>query len=383
MNFNINDEKDVFIMKLINYFITKKDYSPIIIHGLENELWLENPKEEFRIIRIVMKNIYNNEQYIHDKRVTKRVLSQIKRRMLSFNVNMLSILVNTGDNLKDIENEKNFLTITLNDEDDIKNNELIEKHFNDLNDSIDYKEEGIELINKITGEIAIKNVKESEKRSKMFKKNNSSVTYVLMVVNILLFLVTAFLSGSYYSVDTGTLYKFGGLVKNTNEYYRSIASAFLHAGLIHLIFNMYALYIVGSQVEQFFGKVKFIFIYFMSAIMGSLFTVLFSSSNVISVGASGAIFGLFGAIIYFGYNYRGYIGNQILSQMIPVVALNLFIGLTSPNIGNAAHIGGLIGGIITSMAVGADLDEDKSQKINGTIVLILLTGFMIYMCYFK
>lgn len=383
MNFNINDEKDIFIMKLINYFITKKNYSPIIIHGLDSELWLENPKEEFRIVRIITKNIYNNEQYIFDKNKTKKVLSQIKRRMLIMQTNMLSILVNTGDNLKNIENEKNYITIVLENENDIKENNIVNKYFSNLKDSINYKESGIELINKITGEIAIKNVEESEKRSKMFKKETPSITYFLIIINIILFSITAFVSGNYYSIDTATLYKFGGLVSNSSEYYRIVTSAFLHAGLIHLLCNMYALYIVGSQVEQFFGKKKYIFIYFMSAIMGSLFTVVFSESNIILVGASGAIFGLFGAIIYFGYNYRGYIGNQILSQMIPVVLLNLFIGLTSPNIGNAAHIGGLIGGYISSMALGANLEEEKSQKVNGFIVLIILTAFMIYMGYIK
>lgn len=384
MEFSINDEKDILVMKLMDYFITKKNYSPIIIHGIDNEIWLENPNEEYRIIRIVTKNIFNNEQYKYDVLKTKHILSQIKRKMLLFKINSLSILTSVGDNFdNEIDNEKNYTTLVIENESDIMKNSILSKYYSDIKDSMVYKEDGIELICKITNDISMKNIKESEKRSKMFKKEKPTITYSLIVLNIIIFFITAMFSSNMYQIDSSVLYKFGGLVVGSNEYYRMITSAFLHAGFIHLLCNMYALYIVGSQVEQIFGKMKFILIYLISAIMGSLFTIVFSSPNVISVGASGAIFGLFGSIIYFGYHFRGYIGNAILSQMIPVVLLNLFIGFTTPNIGTPAHIGGLIGGYIVSLALGANLDEDKSQKINGMIILIILTIFMIYMGFIR
>lgn len=384
MEFSISDEKDIFVMKLMNYFITKKNYSPIIIHGINNEIWLENPKEEYRIIRIVTKNIYNDEQYKYDVLKTKHILTQVKKRMLLFNVNTLSILVDVGENFNsEINNEKYYATLVVKDEKDVMNNELLNKYYNDINDSMNYKEDGIELISKITNSISEKNIEESEKRSKMFKKDIPYITYILILINIIIYIITVVFSGNFYQIDSNTLYKFGGLVTNNSEYIRMLTCAFLHAGLIHLISNMYALYIVGTEVEQFFGKVKFIFIYIISAIMGSLFSVVFSSPNSISVGASGAIFGLFGAILYFGYNYRGYIGNAILNQMLPVVIVNLFIGTITPNISTPAHVGGLIGGFAVSQALGANLDEEKSQKINGMIILILLTLFMIYMGFFR
>ena len=148
---------------------------------------------------------------------------------------------------------------------------------------------------------------------------------------------------------------------------------------------MYSLYIVGTQVEYFYGKVKYLIIYFFSAIMGSLFTVALSSANTVAAGASGAIFGLLGSILYFGVKYRGYIGNSLINQIVPVVILNLIIGFTTPGIGNAAHIGGLIGGYLISMGVGIGIDnrEQKSSRVNGIVISVILTIFMIYIGFMR
>lgn len=386
MEFSVTDEKDILVMKLLNYFITKKNYSPIIIKGIDNEIWLENKMEEYKIIRIVTKNIYNDDQYKYDVLKTKHILKQIKRKMLSFSTNILSILTEVGDNFSSsiIKDDKNYHTIVLDSENSIRKNELLNKYFSDLKKSLEYKEEGFDLINKITFDISKKNIEESEKRNKMFKEKKPTVTYLIILINLIVFgLMYVFGNGSE-NIDT--LIKFGANyapLTKSGEYYRLITSAFLHIGVIHLLCNLYALYVIGPQIEQFFGRVKYILIYLFSAIMGSLFTLVLSGDSTVSAGASGAIFGLFGAILYFGYTYRGYIGNAIISQIVPVVLLNLFIGLTSTNIGNAAHIGGLVGGYVMSLSLGADIDESRSQKINGIVVTILLTIFMVYMAFFR
>ena len=87
-------------------------------------------------------------------------------------------------------------------------------------------------------------------------------------------------------------------------------------------------------------------------------------------------------MLYFGYHYRGYIGNTIISRIIPIVLINLFFGFITPGIGNAAHIGGLIGGYIISMAVGFD-KENISSKVHGTIISIILLVFLIYLSFFR
>ena len=111
--------------------------------------------------------------------------------------------------------------------------------------------------------------------------------------------------------------------------------------------------------------------------------MIFQSDTVLTAGASGAIFGLLGALLYFGYTYRGYLGNRILGQVASVIVLNLFIGFSMPGISNAAHIGGLIGGLAMSFMLGADINEKKSNKIHGIIITVLLTAFLVYMAFFR
>ena len=271
-------------------------------------------------------------------------------------------------------------------EDDFINNEYINKAYKNLRDKFVYKEEGFELISKLTKEIEEKNIKEGQEREKYMKNNKPIITYILIFINIVMFVLMYMLGNG--SENTNTLIDFGAnyiLLTKAGEYYRLITSGFLHIGVIHLLLNMYSLYIVGTQVEYFYGKVKYIIIYLFSLIMGSLFTVALSSVNTVSAGASGAIFGLLGSILYFGVKYRGYIGNSLVNQIVPVVVLNLIIGFTTPGIGNAAHIGGLVGGYLISMAVGIGIDKKEQQgsKINGIIISTILTIFMIYIGFIR
>ena len=103
----------------------------------------------------------------------------------------------------------------------------------------------------------------------------------------------------------------------------------------------------------------------------------------VSVGASGAIFGLLGSLLYFGYYYRVYLGNLIHSQIIPVILLNLCIGFLTPGIDNAAHIGGLIGGVLSTMAVGLKYKSKKSDRINGVILTVIFISFLVYLGFFR
>ena len=114
------------------------------------------------------------------------------------------------------------------------------------------------------------------------------------------------------------------------------------------------MYVIGAQVENFLGKFKFLVIYLVAGISGALFSMMFGGNSA-SIGASGAIFGLMGALVYFGYHYRVYLGNVVKSQIIPLILLNLIFGFTMTGIDNFAHIGGLIGGTLMSIALGVKI----------------------------
>ena len=387
MDLTIMDSYDLLVMKLIHYFIVSENYTPIIIKGIDDEVWLENKNNEYSIIRIVTRKIINKEQYDYDILKTKHIAKQLKRKLLDFSMNVLSIYLDKNFYTNKIDNfDEKYISILIKDEDDFINNEYINKAYKNLRDKFTYKEEGFELISKLTKEIEEKNIKEGQEREKYMRNNKPIITYILIFINIVMFVLMYMLGNG--SENTNTLIDFGAnyiLLTKAGEYYRLITSGFLHIGVIHLLLNMYSLYIVGSQVEYFYGKVKYTIIYLFSLIMGSLFTVALSSVNTVSAGASGAIFGLLGSILYFGIKYRGYIGNSLVNQIVPVVVLNLIIGFTTPGIGNAAHIGGLIGGYLISMAVGIGIDkkEQRSSRINGIIISAILTIFMIYIGFVR
>ena len=368
--------KDVVVMNLVHYFITEKNYNPVVVRGVNDEIWLENMKSEYKLVRIVSHYIHNNEQLNYDYFRTKQISNKLKRKTFSFNMSVLNIYVDLGDNVNISNDDEHFMSVFINKMKDINNKYLLEI-FPDIVEKTGHKEKGMELLFKITDDINKSNVKKNAKLDKLFSKKTPYITYIIMGICFIMFLITGM------GNDTGVLIKYGAnldvLVKN-GEYYRLLTSMFLHSGLLHLFFNMYALYIIGPQVESFFGKTKYLIIYLLSGISGSLLSVAFNV-NTVSVGASGAIFGLFGALLYFGYNYRGYLGNVIKSQILPVVIINLIFGFISTGVDVAGHIGGLIGGIIVSSVLGSS--DEKGIDINRIIICLIYFVFIIYLGLFR
>lgn len=381
---SIINKNDELVMKLLHYFITEKGYNPIVLHGAQNEIWLENLDQDYKIVRIVSNYIHNDEQLDFDIFKTKSIMKKIKRKTFSFNMNTLSIFVNLGDNVH-FNNDKfgsNLIAIDLKDFNDLKNNQAIIKSFPDICKKEEINEDGFNLFMKLTKEINDKNEAEAKKAEDIFTKKKPVITYALIIINVLVF-VAMYIFGKG-SEDTLTLLLFGAnypVLVRAGEYYRLITSAFLHIGLLHLICNNYALYVIGSQLESFLGKTKFLIIYLVSAICGSLMSMLFSDG--ISAGASGAIFGLLGSLLYFGYNYRVYLGTVLKSQIIPLIILNLIIGFVTPGIDNAAHIGGLLGGLGMTMALGIKYKTSTFEKVNGKIIMAIYVGFLIFMAFFR
>ena len=379
------DEKALLELKLVHYFITKENFAPVIIHGIEEEIWLENKHSEYRIIRIVTRKIFNEEQYNFDIDKTKDIAGQIKRKTFNPFMSMLTIYLNIDEDIKEVVNsERNYTNLIINNEKELEDNEIFKKYYKNIVNDLDYKEEGFELVTKITSDIAKKNMEENERFNIMYKQKKPIVTGILILVNIIVFALMYIIGKG--SEDTDTLIKFGANIPSLirgGDYYRLIASGFLHIGIIHILCNMYSLSVLGPTIEHFYGKAKYVLIYFYSMIIASLFVMVFQSDYSVSVGASGAIFGLLGSLLYFGYHYRGYIGNQIIGQIIPVIIINLVIGFMAPGISNAAHIGGLLGGVCVSFMLGINDKNDKTNRITGTILTIVLTGFMIYLAFFK
>ena len=372
------DDKNVLVMKLLHYFIIDKNYNPIILQGVENEIWLENLDEDYKVVRIVSSYIHNDEQFNFDMFKTKRIVKKIKKKTLSFHMNTLSIFLDLGDNVsQDIHAIPNVECVKVNTEADFKKSDVIKKFFPDLTKKLKFNEKGIALFAKITSDINEHNKRDAKKINSVFKNNFPMITYWLIAVNVILYVIPI-LFGQYNDLING--YSVWGPAIREGEYYRLFTGMFLHGGLVHLLFNCYALFVIGSQVENFLGRFKFLIIYLVSGISGALFSMIFGG-NYASIGASGAIFGLMGALVYFGYHYRVYLGNVIKSQIIPLIFLNLCLGFMMSGVDNFAHIGGLIGGTLMTIALGV---KDKStwfERINGWIITAIFLAFAIYMAF--
>lgn len=171
------------------------------------------------------------------------------------------------------------------------------------------------------------------------------LTYGLLAINVLVWLAMTAAGGS---TNTEVLLRFGAKANSLiadGQVWRLLTSMFLHIGLMHLFFNSYALLVFGIEVERLYGSTRFLAIYLLAGLWGSL--VSFAVGPDLSAGASGAIFGLLGTMVAFFRRHReafGRWGRQRLFNLLGVAGFNLVLGFTVPGIDNLAHLGGLLSG---------------------------------------
>ena len=190
-----------------------------------------------------------------------------------------------------------------------------------------------------------------------------SLTLALIAINLLVFLA------GFISPEIGeTLFVRGASrafeVLRGGEYYRLFTAMFLHAGLAHIFFNMYALYILGTQLEPVFGHVRFGLIYLFGGLAGSVLSVVMGLADLrgaASVGASGAVFAIFGAEMIYLYRHREIMGERGRAQfrsLLWLLGLNFMVGIATSfggsrvRIDNWAHLGGLLGGLALTWVIG-------------------------------
>lgn len=374
------DRKGKVLMQLAHYFITRQNYTPMVVRGAEGEIWLENINAPYKVIRISTNYIHNNEQMDVDLFKIKSIIKQVKRKTLSFKVPTLNILIDIGTSVE-LKDVSNIDSISIDSTKGIKKSKKINEMYPDLKDNlVEAKDNEINFLIHVTNDINQKAEKDNKEFEKVFSKKNISITYVLISLNFIVYILGLI---GYYT-RAFDLYTALALHRNyvqNWELWRLITAAFTHESFFHIAMNMYALYIVGSQIETFMGKWKYITVYLFSAITGSLLSCIVNTGW--SLGASGAIFGLMGTLCYFGFHYRLYLDNVLKTQILPLVIFNLCLGFIIPNIDNAGHIGGLIGGIFIAMALGIEHKSSKTDRINGIICSILLVSAFIYLLLFS
>lgn len=191
------------------------------------------------------------------------------------------------------------------------------------------------------------------------------VTPALVAINVVVFLAMAFNGAGIVSPDGEVHVRWGsnfGMLTASGEWWRLFTSMFLHFGIVHLAFNMFALWDAGRLAERLFGNWTFLAIYLLAGISGAALSLLWHPA-VNSAGASGAIFGVFGMIA--GCLVRKELGipttvmKHHWGATVPFIGYNLFIGATVPGIDNAAHLGGLAAGFVMGYALARPLDPER------------------------
>ena len=368
----IMNKKDELVMRLVHYFVTEEDYQPIIVNGVKNEIWLENLDAPYKVIRINSNYIHNKEQLKFDNFKIKNIVKQIKKKTFSFKMKTLNILLDLNEDVEIYDSKyiDNFKVKSLKD---VRKDDNLAGLFPKLKTLTLKQEDDFAMIINLTNDINEKNEKINREYERVFKPKKIILTNLLIYINIIMF-VLSFVIGGFFE----NFILIPERVKDM-ELYRLFTAGFMHLNLFHLLVNMYSLKILGEQVETYFGKKKFLVIYFFSMLTASLFASIGGASGL---GASGAIFGLMGALLYFGYNFRLYFGSVLVKQLSSVIIMNLLIGFLFNGISNAAHIGGLIGGLFITLGLGVN-DKDKHNRINGFIVSTIYLIFLIYVIFFR
>jgi rhomboid protease GluP len=204
--------------------------------------------------------------------------------------------------------------------------------------------------------------------------------YFFLGLQILLFLVMTLFGGSQ---NSNVLVFFGAKVNiliQQGQWWRLIMPIFLHSGLMHIAVNSVTLYFIGMQIESLFGHWRFTLIYLLSGIVGNIASFVFNTG--ISVGASTALFGLFGAFFMLVEAFRQNTAIRAMGQQFALfIVLNLAFDLFNPGIDLAGHVGGLLGGFLVANIVGVPRIRSVSvlRRIITLIILVLASGIFLYM----
>jgi membrane associated rhomboid family serine protease len=220
--------------------------------------------------------------------------------------------------------------------------------------------------------------------------NRAPVTYTLIALNVLIYLIGASQFGGLNSPGSGvalpgSLYRhavlFGPFVPH-GGWYRLVSSMFLHENLLHIGFNMYVLWAIGRIVEQYLGTTRYIGLYFVAGLAGSAGALLQAPLTPI-LGASGAIFGVLGAMLIIEWQATG----SLAGQAMVLIVINLGLSFVIPNIAWGGHVGGLIGGILITLAYAHWGNRGRAQYgqlgLGGVIGLVGVAAGSVAIAYLR
>ncbi|MEH7109496.1 rhomboid family intramembrane serine protease [Bacillus sp. JJ1764] len=354
----MSNRESYMFWRLAFSLISEHGYRIIQLFENQRELWLEKLENKHApIIRLLQGNFDWSNALQRDIEHATHNGESVRKQLNRHDLQVVSIYISELPPVD--EYEYRFSKPFLHPEGKttvhsfLLAKELYEQGFESLKNKVyldlsfpikdEYNETEVESLKRETVEFAVNRVKTERA---ILSNGKPLFTYVFMFIQLAIFLWMQLHGGS---TNTSTLIKYGAKVNQLiyeGEWWRFITPVFLHIGFLHLVMNTLALYYLGIAVERIYGNSRFPFIYLFAGFTGVIASFLFSTH--LSAGASGAIFGCFGALLYFGIMYPKLFFRTMGWNVIIVLILNLMFGFSTSGIDNAGHLGGLVGGFLAA-----------------------------------
>ncbi|WP_102274568.1 rhomboid family protein [Cytobacillus massiliigabonensis] len=374
-------QEEYLFWRLAHYFISDQEYRIVQLSKEQNEIWLEKMEnKEAQTIRLLRYNLDWSNWMQKDIELTAMNGERIRKQLAKSSMNVVNIYVTPYPPVDDYEfrisepfqfpsNGKTRVQSIIFDRAHYEQGfQKVQKIFHDsISFPVEenYSENDVDKLKLSALSIASNKAKE-EKR--IFNQGKPFFTYVFMMIQVAVFL---FLESVGSSTDTSTLIKYGAKFNPLileGEWWRFFTPIILHIGILHLLMNTVSLYYLGTVIERIFGKSRFLLIYLIAGFGGSIASFIFSPS--LSAGASGAIYGLFGALLYFGVIYPQLFFRTMGFNLLLILGINLMFGFSMPSIDMAGHIGGLIAGFLAAGIV----HFPKKKRLAWQLLFLVITA---------
>lgn len=378
------------LYRLAYQLVFNDEYEVLHMNDQTGELWLEKyDRKSSKIIRIIHRGFdWKNQLKTDIAHVFQRVKS-LKKYFTNKHVDIYNVYITSYEPVDDWEGLKK--PIVLNDKKLFRmkvfylSKENFEEEKTRLLEQIGATKNGTDEVPIFELENEIERYKQDlyhsfksrqEKIKNVFTFGKPRFSYLLIIINIFIFIALELTGGS---TNVEHLVEFGAKFNPaiiSGEWWRIITSMFLHIGMFHLFMNMLALYYLGTAVESIYGSSRFLIIYFLSGIGGGLTSFAFNFH--VAAGASGALFGLFGALLYFGTVEKRLFRQTMGRNLILILMINIIFGFMIPQIDMGAHLGGLIAGFIASGITSVPKHRLIKRQIIYFILYTLITIFLIW-----
>jgi rhomboid protease GluP len=383
----------------LHHLINREGMRLVHLNEREETAWIEDDRQKpYHLIRLALKNYDWSNQLQRDIEKIKERAQQVRKRLGLRQANVTNVILSAYLPVDDYERytnealpltaggKKQFRTLIL-PLGDLKNRLFpiatewkLKEMPPYLPDSyIEENEQEEHILRTLKYNVKQSLQKQEEKEKGVFLFGKPYFTFLLLGIILLVFGLVE-MAGS--TTSTLSLIQFGAKFDPLileGEWWRFFSAMFLHIGFLHLFMNSLALFYLGGAVERIFGTSRFIIIYFLAGFIGSVSSFVFNDN--VSAGASGAIFGCFGALLYFGLIHKRLFFRTMGMNVIVILVINLAFGFLVPMVDNGAHIGGLIGGFAGSAIVGLPKQKGARSKILALLAAVTGAAILLFAGY--